>query len=233
MYGMKLDGERVRDLAKQAGWTLQQLIVEARKYRRGLSQTTVYNAVNGKIEPTADVVNALALSLGVNPAYLWGLTDDPSIIASLDLDPDTLDVVRRIGRLSDEQRRSVVDVVDRVLDLVERVDQAVALPPVRIAQEASAERAATPAEEQPEAAPQVPAEIAALEARLRAEIETLSLVDRPFAENVLSMSLEELQRYFPWIVDLVRLSFEAKAGSSSGRTGLSEAHGGKSMPSRP
>jgi transcriptional regulator with XRE-family HTH domain len=119
---MHFRGDRVRALIQGKGWTQGELHVQARRHRPLMAWRTLNEAINAKTQPRIDVVDAIADALGVNPAYLLDLTDDPTPTTGesgypVPL-PDVAPLVERINALPAELRAQLVAGLTPLLDML-------------------------------------------------------------------------------------------------------------------
>lgn len=102
--------------------------VQARRFRPTLAWRTLSDVVNGKRQPTIEVVNALAQALDTDPSYLLDLPDEEQATGGrAELAPEVATLAQRIDDLPEGLRAQVVGLVDQTLALVEDQLSGVAL----------------------------------------------------------------------------------------------------------
>lgn len=108
-------GKRICELRKKKGLTAAQLGALI-----GRDRATIYRYENGSFEKIdAEIMRALARSLGTSVEYLLGETDDPDpdiwerpmYDTPLVLTPDEEDLIRKLRSLPEEGRQDVMEIV--------------------------------------------------------------------------------------------------------------------------
>lgn len=110
-----MNGERVKALRTQRGWSVQQLAIQAGMTRDGVHK------IESAARPNANAasVAALATALDTTADFLLGLTDAPQRpeVAGPVVPPDLLPLVARLAAMPLEQRARFSSIAKLILDL--------------------------------------------------------------------------------------------------------------------
>jgi len=116
---LKLGVERIRELAKKNGVSVNKMLVSDLK----LSKSVVDNMLKGSV-PSADKLEAIARYLDVSTDYLLGRTDDPTPMGAKKVAPDwgrpenmrAIQLAQRILSLPPESLERVMGYLDSLED---------------------------------------------------------------------------------------------------------------------
>ena len=121
---MEIRGDRIRAILESRKITQTAFLARVQRYRPEMSWRTLNETINGKRQPKAEIAQALADALGVDPAYLFGLTEKPGGQGAAALptpEPDLAGLVRRLNAQPTSVRSRLTEIVEQILDTIQYV----------------------------------------------------------------------------------------------------------------
>lgn len=104
-------GNRIRDIRKKLNLTQGEL---AKKIN--VSAQVVSNWERGYTTPNAADIEMLAKALDVEPNFLYGFTDDPTIIEDKDLDDEYRKIERFARKVSPVDRKKALNILEAAFE---------------------------------------------------------------------------------------------------------------------